>query len=403
MRFFLIVLILNYGICFSQTDDKSLNETDVISTYYSNTLSVHPFGVFISRISNNFQLQSENKFSITANISTGNVWLPYVKTYSPLNETDRIAMKNSVWHEREGLFDAINTPSKTTEFHADGVIRQYQIKLNIPIAPRNELKVSCRMFSLDKGKAPYSLLTSDQFIEWFHSNVAGGEDPFARKVYGLDQAKISYKDENGKKLYLDNGDFIFSGVDAAYYTYPQINFLKKRNIYTNIGLQIGANVTKVNPSMDLGLNSTLIKKMGLKNKKKELHLGLSLSALRQKIIRFGDGVQLSNKKYILNCEPIVEYIKRPNNRRYFSITTGWSIQSSYNKKSDFDYLVLKGERITSHWHYTSTHLYRALSASTLTFTYGIGTIAFWMYLREDFVVDNAPDVQTGIGFKFYFK
>lgn len=401
MRFYLLLLLYNYGICFSQVEDKSLKKLATNCIFHSNSISLHPFGIFMSRVSHNFQLKSEEKSSIVINFSNGNIWLPYVKTYNPLNEADRISMKNTVWHKREGRFDTSNSPAKTSEFHADGVIRQYQIQFNIPISTEHELQASCRMFSLDKGKIPYALLTSDQFIEWFHSNIAGGEDPFARKAYGLNQAKIQYKDEKGKTLNLKNGDFVFSGIDLTYYYYPNIYFFKKKDIYMNIGLQIGANVTKINPSMDIGVNSTLIKR--IKKNNNEFFIGLSLSALRMKALNFGDGVQLSNKKYLHSAESHFKYVKRLSNRRYFSTAINWFIQSSYNKKSDFDYLVLTGERISTHWHYASSHLYKMLSAHTLTFSYGTRNIAYSMYLREDILVDNAPDIQTGLGIKLYIK
>ena len=66
-------------------------------------------------------------------------------------------------------------------------------------------------------------------------------------------------------------------------------------------------------------------------------------------------------------------------------------------------MVLSGERIEPHWHYAISHLYRPLSANNLTLTYGKGNIVFWIYLREDLVVDNAPDAQTGIGLRLYIK
>ena len=238
MRFIIIILLLNYGACYSQSGYDTLKNTEIYSTFHANTLSVHPFGVFISRINNNFQLKPDRKISISANISSGNVWLPYVKAYNPLNEDDRIAMKKIVWHKRQYEYDLINSPSKTTEFHADGVIRQYQVKFNYPISDKHELKTDIRMFSLDRGNVPASLLTSVKFIEWYHSNIAGGEDLFGRKAYGLDQARIRYKDENGKRLELDNGDFMFSGIDLSYYYYPHFNSFEKHRIYTNVGLQI---------------------------------------------------------------------------------------------------------------------------------------------------------------------
>lgn len=339
--------------------------------------------------------------SVTTSFSSGNVWLPYVKSYSPLNEEDRRAMRDLLWHERESRYDVTDSPSKTMEFHADGIIREYQIKLNFPIADKHEIKVNNRMFSLDGGNIPYSLLTSDQLIEWFHSDIYGGEDPFARKVYGFNQAKISYEDENGKTIELNKGDFVFAGIDLSYYYYPNNIFLKRRNIYTNLGLQVGFNSTKVNPSIDLGLNFTLLKKISLRNKTNELSLGFSTAALGQNTLQFGNSVELSNKQFLFSLEMLFEYVKRINGRSYFSFATSWAIQSSYFRKSDYESLVLTGQRSSTHWHYAISHLHRKLSSNNLIFTYAREKVALWVYLKEDLLVDNAPDIQTGIGLRFY--
>ena len=106
--------------------------------------------------------------------------------------------------------------------------------------------------------------TSDEFIEWIHSNIAGGEDPFARKYYGLNHAGIRYIDENGKILHLDKGNLIISGIEFSYNYYPQFKLLKKKNIYTNYGLQLGVNVSEINASLDLGFNSSIVKKIKIK-------------------------------------------------------------------------------------------------------------------------------------------
>lgn len=301
MRLYIFLFILISTNSFSQTNNESFKKYLPQSTYYANTLSVHPFGIFTSRVNNNFQIKPDKKPSITINFSSGNIWLPYVKAYNPLNDLDRATIRNIVWHEREAAYD-INRPSEITDFHADGVIREYKIRLNFPISDKHEIKINSRMFSLDPGNIPYSLVTSDQFIEWFHSNLAGGEDPFARKDYGFNHAKIHYRDANGKTLQLNKGDFMFSGIDLSYYYYPNYSFLERRNIYTTAGFQTGFNLNKINPSLDLGVNFTVLKGIKLKSHKKELRLGVSLGALRQKLFRFGDGIKLSNNILLFQSE-----------------------------------------------------------------------------------------------------
>lgn len=402
MKYLLFILILNCSICFSQIEIDSVKYINTDASFYTNTLSTHPFGIFISRINHNFQIKPINKVSIAINISSGNVWLPYVKAYIPLYESDKEAMRQLIWHQREGNFDVVQTPSINRELYADGIIRLYQIKFNIPLPGNNELKLSSRMFSLDPGNLPYSSLTSDRLIEWFHSNISGGEDPFARKAYGFNHAGIRYTDENGKTFEVGKGDFLFTGIDLSYYYYPNSKFLEKNNFYTNFGLQLGINVSTINPSMDIGFNPSIIKKINL-NERNEIRVGASLGVLRQKLLQFGESVQLSNKKYLLSSEFLLDYVLKFKNMSYISIASTYYIQDSYNKKIDYQYIVLSGDRISTHWSYAISHLYRAITANSLIITYAKGIFALSVYLREDILCDNAPDIQTGIGLQMSFK
>jgi len=401
MRLSLIILILKWGGCFSQTSADSI-KFNADPSIFINRVSTHPFGIFISRINHNFKIAPTRKTSLIFNISNGNVWLPYVKAYFPLSEADRNAMRKFVWHEREGNFNKENTPSQAMEFHADGIIRLYQLKLNIPLSAKQEMTFSARAFSVDPGKVPYSLLTSDQFIEWYHSNLSRFEDPFARKVYGYNKVKIQYTDKNGKELQLKNGDFIFAGFEISYYYYPAFKKLEKNKIYTNLGIQLGVNTTSINPSADLGFNGSVIKQFNLLSGK-QIHFGISAAALRQKLASFGQGVQLSNNKYLLSTEFLLDYTLPVKHKSYVSFATTYLIQSSYNKKSEREYYVLTGDRISTHWHYSISHLYRSLTANYFIITFSKGDFAYSVYAREDLLVDNAPDVQTGIGFKMNFR
>ncbi len=339
--------------------------------------------------------------SLTLNYSNGNVWLPYVKAYYPIGETDRNAIGRFAWHEREGNFDKENIPSQTMEFHADAVIRVYQAKLDIPLSAKHNLSISARAFSVDAGNVPYSLLTSDQFIEWYHSNLSRFEDPFARKVYGFDKVKVRYSDINGKVLEMKNGDFGVSGFEFTYYYYPAFVKLEKHKIYTNFGLQLGVNSTKINPSADLGFNASVIKQFNLSSGK-QIHFGISAAALRQKLFSFGEGIQISNSNFLLSTELLLEYKIPLKHESYLSMATTYFLQSSYNKKSARDYYVLTGDRFSTHWHYSISHLYRTLTANYFILTFSKGAFACSVYAREDLLVDNAPDVQAGIGFKIGF-
>lgn len=398
MRLLLALCILNSGKCFTQAVPDSIN------TRYKNPYpavvphmhSTHPLGVYISETNFNHQSGVSRKASFSMNTSCGNVWLPYVKGYIPLNETDKKSMSRIVWHGREGNIDLANTPAKTKSFHADGDIRFYQCQLAIPVSKSSELKISTRAFSVHRGGNPVSFLTSDKFIEWFHSNIAGGEDPFARKVYGYNHADIRYTDENGKSFSLGNGDFRFTGLDLSYFYFPHFKSLEKKKIFINWGFQTGLNTSKINPCINLGLNSTINKLFKI-GKDKQLDLSISAGALRQKAVSLGDGVNIASKKYLYNAEILLSYQKQLSENRFFAIGSSYFIHSAYNKKDEFKTIILTGERISSHWHYALSHLYRTLTYNTLFMSYTVGKLSFSIYVKEDLLVDNAPDVQTGVG------
>lgn len=392
----LIILFHCYG-CYSQTHMDTISNSFSQPIFQQNRLSCHPLGIFISRINHNFQSMPAKISSVSFSIANGNVWLPYVKAYYPINENDISKMSKFVWHEREGNYNKDQTPAKTMEFESDGIMRYYQLKLNFPIKDKYDFSVSMRSFSLDEGNIPYSTLTSDQFIEWFHSNISGGEDPFARKIYGYNKAGIQYTDKNGKTFEVNTNDFLLTGFEFSSYYYPDIRVLNQLNIHANLGLQLGVNTTKVNPSTDLGLNVTFIKQFDF-NFGGKIHFGNSCGLLRQKIIRFGQGVEISNNNTLFSTEILLDFMLPLKHNGCFSLATTYFIQNSFNKRADRKYMVLTGERISSHWHYSISHLYRVLTSNYFIATYSKRRVAFSVYAREDLLVDNAPDVQTGISF-----
>ena len=73
----------------------------------------------------------------------------------------------------------------------DAVIKEFRIGINFPIAKRHELSITLRSYLITKGKYPFSFFTSDENVEWFHSNIAGGEDPYGRRYYGLNQVNLN--------------------------------------------------------------------------------------------------------------------------------------------------------------------------------------------------------------------
>ncbi|RUT71623.1 hypothetical protein D0817_02745 [Flavobacterium cupreum] len=375
------------------------NSSDIIKPYI---LSTHPFGIYISRLNHNFNVRSPDKYFFLFEVSSGNIVLPYVKSYELTDPNDQKTAENLPWHDREYSFDLNKVPSKIKEFAADGVIRSYRFTFTLPITVHHELNFSLRANSLDGGKYPYSIFTSDETIEWFHRNIAGGKDPFSRQYYGLNKAGISYKDENDKVLTMNNGNFTIPGIDINYNYYPKLEMNEKHYIYLNFGAQLGINTSRYNPVADFGISSSILKKMIIKDKN-ILSFGASGGILRQHFIEYGDRVNISNQDFLYSFEALVQYKIKLKNKNHLSYGINYNFQTSYFKKKDIDHIVLTGERINTHWQKTISHLYDNLEGWNFICTYSTRKFSYFVYFREDLNLDNAPDFQTGIGLKMAIK
>jgi hypothetical protein len=407
MKYRLLIFILFGLISFAsaQSSNEDLMSLEIEKTsdiIKPNLLSNHPLGMYISRINHNFKVRSPEKFSFSLDVSSGNVMLPYVKSYELTNPTDREFAASFPWHDREFKFDLNTVPAQTKEFIADGVIRSYKFTFSLPLSLHHELNFGVRAYSLDRGKYPFSVFTSDESIEWFHSTIAGGEDPFSRRYYGLNQAKISYRDENNNFITMNNGDFRIPGIEINYFYYPQLEMNQSHKIYLNFGTHLGINISKYNPVADIGISSSAIKKIVVRDKN-ILSIGLSTAALRQRIFQFGDRVNISNKKVLYSFEGLIDYKRKLKNNNSLSYGVNYAFQTSYNNKNDFNHIILTGERIKTHWQQTLSHLYRNLEGWNFICTYTVKQFSYYISLREDLRLDNAPDLQTNFGVKIYLQ
>jgi hypothetical protein len=380
-------------------DAEIENDTDLIKP---NLLSNHPLGMYISRINHNFKVRSPEMYSFSLEVSSGNVMLPYVKSYELKNPLDRIVAAAFPWHSREWTFDLNAVPAETKTFIADGVIRSYKLTFNLPLSLNHELSFSIRSYSLDQGKYPFSLFTSDEAIEWFHSNIAGGEDPMSRRYYGLNKVNVSYRDENDAVITMNNGDFRIPGIEINYFYYPQLEINKKCKIYLNFGTHLGINISKYNPVADIGVSSSIMKKVVVNNKN-IFTAGLSLGALRQRFIQYGDRVNISDNAFLYSFEGLINYKKKLKNNNYISYGINYAFQTPFNNKDDFKHIILTGERVNTHWQKTLAHLYENLEGWNLICTYSVKQFSYFVYVREDIPLDNTPDLQTGIGVKISLK
>jgi hypothetical protein len=397
-KWFLIALFTMPLFSFSQEKDSMYFKNGIENP---SLLTNHHFGIFSSRINQNFKLRASEKTTFTFSSESGNTFHPFVEMYLPKNQTFRDNFSNIIWYDRQFNFVNQNsTPAEYSNIIIDAVIKGFRLQVNFSIAKEHELEITLRSYLITKGKYPFSFFTSDESIEWFHSNIAGGEDAFGRRYYGLNQVNFKYTDRNGKILELKNNDLFLGGIEINHHYYPEFLINKKRNLFVNFGSHVGFNTSKFNPSIDIGFSANVIKNIKLKNKN-EFNIAFGGSFLKKNLINFKDVVDLGNNPYLGSLQGEIEFTKFTQKKNYHSFGVHYQFQTRFNKFSEADYYHLKGkwQEIKAGWQHGFTTLYEGLSTWSFLYSYGRPNYKITMYLQEDLLVNNAPDVQTGISIK----
>jgi hypothetical protein len=365
-------------------------------------LPIHHFGMFSARINQNFKIRPPEKSTLNISSSSANTFHPYLEMYLPKDETVRQQQREQIWYNRQFNFvDQETTPAEYENIVIDAVFKNFRIDYNTKISKNHELGITLRSYLVTKGKYPFSFFTSDETIEWFHSNIAGGEDAFGRRYYGLNQVNVRYQDRNGNVLELNDGQFIFAGIEFNDFYYPDFINLKKKNIFINFGSHLGINTSTENPSIDIGFSGNIVKKWTLKQKS-EIRTSFGASILRKNIINFKENlIDLGNNNFLGSLEAMLEYTKYTRKKNYHSVSVNYQIQSRYSKKAEAEYYKLVGlwKEINAGWQNGFQKLYDYQSAWSWLYTYGRKNYSFTIYIKEDLDVNNSPDIQTGISLK----
>lgn len=398
--FVIFFISLTLNICHSQEQDYLKNPINA-SISKPSILSTHPFGIFISRIQGNFKFKPYNKPSISINIESGNVWGTPIKTYIPNSKSVRDNVRQYPWHQAQYFFNTEELDAKTFEIQIDGVIKGLRAHTSINLANNQEINVGFRMFALTKGKLPFSSLTSDNFIESFHKNIAGGNDPFDRGVFGHNKANIKYADRNGNDLKLESNDIIFGGIESSYYFYPKKLF--SSTFSSNIGAHLGLNFSNYNKSLDFGvsLNALKIYQISTFN---YFQVGIGIGALRKNLANLkSNNVEFGTNKHLANLETAFtyNYISKNNNKHTFGFD--YYLQTSLNKRDEINYAILiRHPNAHNSWGHGVTNLYKTNNYWSFFYSFTKRAITT-IYLQQDFQVNNNPDIQTGINVSFFIN
>ncbi|AUC80686.1 hypothetical protein [Lacinutrix sp. Bg11-31] len=364
-------------------------------------LSTHTFGVYFSRLQGHFNSKVSKNKTISLSLESGNVWSPGIKVYIPKNESDRAIARGYNWDQSHNGFEDNSYAKDSFSTKNDGVIKGLRGKINFKLAEKHELQIGFRAFVLTKGKLPFTILTGDKFVESFHSNIAGGEDPFDRKVFGLEQAGIEYTDRNGNSSKVDNGNIFATGLETAYYYYPETLRSKNRLFSVNFGAHLGVNLSKSNSSLDFGLSGNALKTFVINNRS-NFNIGTSLGVLRKALANFkSDNLQYGTNDFLANSESALEYSFRTKRSNIHNFGVIFYIQTSLNKKEELEYIVaIRDPLAFNSWGHGATNLYKNNDYWSLVYSYTKKTITLSFYLQQDFTAINIPDIQTGFGIQF---
>ncbi|TYA74999.1 hypothetical protein [Seonamhaeicola marinus] len=365
-------------------------------------LSTHHFGIFSSRINTNFKHSPTNKKKLSFNYTSGNTFHPFLEVYYPENLEIRNQFSQTIWYARN--FNFVNqetTPAEYLNMVFDAVIKEFRVNFSLPLNQQQELTFRMRSYLITNGKHPFSIFTSDETIEWFHSNIAGGEDPFGRRYYGLNEVNFEYLDRNGNTLKLTNNDFFIGGIEVSHHFYPKLKINENRNVFLNFGSHLGLNTSTFNPSLDFGVSANFIKNYTFKNQN-QLDIGIGANVLRKNLLTFkDDAIDLGNNLFLATFEGNIEYTKVTAKGNFHALGINYQTQTRYNKIAEADYYHLRGkwQEINGGWHNSITTLYSSLSTWSLIYSYGRPNYKLSLFAKQDFKVNNAPDFQTGINLK----
>lgn len=399
IRGILFLLLFNFGFVYAQELD-SLSFKNGIDK--PNTTTAHHFGLFHLRINQNFKERPVDKTSLSFSLESANTFHPFVEMYQPLDPAERERLSQLLWFQRDFQFiDQATTPAEYSNIHMDAVFKVFRIDFETKISDKHELKITARSFLPTEGNFPLTFFTNDQSIEWFHSNIAGGEDPFGRRFFGLNQMTFSYLDRNGKSINLRNNQFVFAGIEINHFYYPKI-FKSEKNFYTNFGSHLGINTSKYNPSMDVGISANIHKKWTLKNKN-EIRFGIGFAGLRKGAVTYGNPVEFGNNLFLGSGEFNFEFTKYTQKGNYHAFSANYQLQTRYNKNEERDYYFLDGGdnylNINAGWHNGFSTLYETLTVWSVLYTYGRKNFNLSLYIQQDFKLNNAPDLETGVSIK----
>lgn len=216
--------------CNAQVDKHDFSSTD--HTTYLGSQQVGAFTAHLLKMPLNTKSRPER--SITLLMNTGNTHI---------------------------LDTTLDNGEKSRHYHFDGVIEKNTLVFNNPLSEKDEITFKLNFFSVTgKGQInPVQWLVGDQFIEDFHSNVLGIDDPFNRQELGMNEVHYSATDHNGNQLNADGGKIYLEPAEVAYTHYFSLFENDNTNFSANSSVALGIpyNSYSLQQNISGGVSSTI--------------------------------------------------------------------------------------------------------------------------------------------------
>lgn len=372
-----------------------------------NTLPSHPMGLFTMRMKPIIHRYSPNKKRLQFHTSAANIWVPELEIYKPIKPSKELleTINPLGYTSRLKYLLQNNIPVEHTSFSADGVVRSFQLEYYQMLDNQHEIGVSMQGHWLTGGQEFFHFPVSDELIEGFH-DIFTDPDQFSRKEFPFNQARIAYRDADGNAFSLKKNDVWASGMELYYGYHIPIKNTPSKLIYANVNSRLFVPLTNVHPYTSLGIGVNGVGHF-IAQQKHAFDVTLSAGLLRQRLWKWRTGTTFDVRDIQMNVHLYLGYARHFSRNRFFSIGIQNQTQNSwYNNKGmkphdRFGGLAMTGHFLTKKdairwWNQSALALYTYTQSWSLIFGYRTQKWGISLYWEEDFWVNNAPDLQTGI-------
>ena len=104
--------------------------------------------------------------------------------------------------------------------------------------------------------------------------------------------------------------------------------------------------------------------------------------------------------FIANLESSLEYSFKTKQDVIHAFGANFYLQSSLNKKEELDYIIpIRHPIAFKSWGQGALNLYKNINYWSFIYSFSKKNTTYF-YVQQDLTLNNNPDIQTGIGYKF---